>query len=305
MSVYNGERYLKSAIDSILNQTLKDFEFIIIDDGSTDKSREIINSYKDVRIKLIIQDNKGLAYALNKGIKYARGKYIARMDADDISFLNRLKKQYHFLEENLNCLAVGSNALIIDEDDNYIYSSKLETDWCKIKENLPNIPFFHSSVLFKKNAFHNVGGYPELMLRAQDAVLFNKIAKFGEICNLGDVLIKYRLVHNSLSIDKSKKMSKFLTALIIKSINDEDLTSEDISNFKRLVSSKSISYNKSIYYLHIAKKYLWNNFQPKLARNNLKKSLKISPLNLKAWLLFFLSLFPHNIIIIIYNKIKK
>ncbi|HIP11775.1 MAG TPA: glycosyltransferase family 2 protein, partial [Arcobacter sp.] len=95
LSVYNGEKYLDEAIESILNQTYQDFEFIIINDGSTDKSLEIIEKYKkeDNRIVVISRENKGLIYSLNEGISQAKGKYIARMDADDISLATRFEEQ--------------------------------------------------------------------------------------------------------------------------------------------------------------------------------------------------------------------
>ena len=116
MSVYNGEEYLRIAIDGILNQTYNDFEFIIINDGSTDQSRNIICSYTDKRIKLIDNDkNNGLIYSLNKGIENASGKYIARMDADDISLPTRLQKQFDYLESNKHFALVGSSAILIDE----------------------------------------------------------------------------------------------------------------------------------------------------------------------------------------------
>ena len=110
MSVYNGEKYLKRSIDSILNQTFKDFEFIIINDGSTDKSLEIIKSYDDDRIVLIDQENKGLTKSLNIGIKTASGKYIARQDADDVSLPDRLKKQVDFLEVREDVVLLGCRA---------------------------------------------------------------------------------------------------------------------------------------------------------------------------------------------------
>ena len=112
MPVYNGEKYLQEAIESILNQTFKDFEFIIINDGSTDKTLEIIKSFTDPRIKLITQENRGIIYSLNKGITESRGKYIARMDADDISLPERLEKEYRFLEQNPNYGIVGTTFLI-------------------------------------------------------------------------------------------------------------------------------------------------------------------------------------------------
>ncbi|MFQ5456478.1 MAG: glycosyltransferase family 2 protein [Nitrospirota bacterium] len=101
MGVYNGERYLKEAIGSILNQSLRDFEFIIINDGSTDKTREILEGYNDERLTIIEQEeNKGLTFSLNTAMDHVRGKYIARMDADDISLPERLEKQVKFLEDH-------------------------------------------------------------------------------------------------------------------------------------------------------------------------------------------------------------
>ncbi len=100
MSVYNGEKYLRNAVGSILNQTITDFEFIIINDGSTDGSREILESYNDDRIVLINQNNTGLTKALNKGLSLARGEYVARIDADDSANPARLEKQLIFLRNN-------------------------------------------------------------------------------------------------------------------------------------------------------------------------------------------------------------
>src|SRR5438270_5027187 len=110
MTVYNAQEYLNMAIDSILNQTYRNLEFIIIDDGSTDNSGHIIEAYNDSRIKYTPQKNRGLAAALNKGIGVARGKYIARMDHDDISYRTRLEKQVEFLENNKGVAMVGASS---------------------------------------------------------------------------------------------------------------------------------------------------------------------------------------------------
>ena len=126
-SVYNGERYLRRAIDSILNQSFINFEYIIIDDGSTDSTNKIIQSFNDPRIKLIENtQNIGLTKSLNIGVKICRGDYIARIDADDISFKQRLRKQYHFLLNNMNVVLVGGQRIIKD----YIHK-------CVWYDNLP------------------------------------------------------------------------------------------------------------------------------------------------------------------------
>ena len=120
MSVYNDEKYLAKSIESILNQTYSDFEFIIINDGSTDKSMEIIDRYKneDKRVVVVNQENMGLTKSLNKAIKLSKGKYIARMDSDDISVSNRLEKQIEFLKHNKDYALVGTNIVKINISDN-------------------------------------------------------------------------------------------------------------------------------------------------------------------------------------------
>src|SRR5947207_1274318 len=114
MSVYNGENYLAEAIDSILNQTFKDFEFIVIDDGSSDTSLKIIKKYTDPRIKLISRKNKGLVASLNEGLAKAKGDYIARQDADDVSLPQRLKKEVEYLDAHPKVALVGSNYKHLD-----------------------------------------------------------------------------------------------------------------------------------------------------------------------------------------------
>ena len=125
MSVYNGEKYLKEAIDSVLSQTFKDFEVLIINDGSIDKTSKILKTYKDPRIRIINnKKNIGLTKSLNKGLKLARGEYIARMDDDDVSKPNRLEKQFEFMEKNSKYAVVGSFIEIIDSKGNL--SNKVE-----------------------------------------------------------------------------------------------------------------------------------------------------------------------------------
>ena len=122
MSVYNGEKYLQEAIDSILEQTFKDFEFLIINDGSTDKTGEILESYHDLRIKIINNEkNIGLTKSLNKGLKLARGEYIARQDADDISMPERLEKEVEFLETHQDYAVVGAFAKIINKNSEILF----------------------------------------------------------------------------------------------------------------------------------------------------------------------------------------
>jgi glycosyltransferase involved in cell wall biosynthesis len=167
MPVYNAERFLKRAIDSILNQSFKNIEFLIINDGSTDLSLQIIKSYKDDRIKLIENDkNYGLIYSLNKGIEIANGKYIARMDADDISYPERIKKQYTYLEGHVNVGILGTLIKGASKFKTYA-NNNLNTSDLKARIIFNNI-FYHPTVIFRSSFIKN------------SAVLYNPDFKHGE-----------------------------------------------------------------------------------------------------------------------------
>ena len=157
MPVYNGERFLKDAIESILNQTYKNFEFIIVDDGSTDDSLKIIKEYqkKDKRIRLIEnKKNLGQAKSLNKGLSLAKGKYYAKMDSDDIACKKRIEKEVDFLERNNDYVIVGSNLEIIDENNNTIgYRFYPQKNKEIRKLIIIKSPFAHPSVMIKWQIF--------------------------------------------------------------------------------------------------------------------------------------------------------
>jgi glycosyltransferase involved in cell wall biosynthesis len=207
MSVYNGEKYLKTAIESILNQTYTDFEFIIINDGSTDQSRDIICSYSDNRIRLFDNIiNRGLIYSLNKGIEYSLGNVIARMDADDISLPTRFERQINFFNQNPDVSLVGSTAIYVDENgveksvrefsvpSNLIYSHLFFGN-----------PFIHSSVIIKKNVFTKYKYNKDFYL-AEDYYLWSQIAKEYKVANISEPLVKYR--HHDYSISLQKKIEQ-------------------------------------------------------------------------------------------------
>lgn len=202
MSVYNGEKYLREAIDSILGQTFKDFEFLIIDDGSTDDSAEIIRSYTDSRIRLIQnEENIGLTRSLNKGLKLAKGQYIARMDADDISLLCRLETQGRFLDEHPRVGLVSSSYIKINVAGEEIGFQKVSTENDEIKELfLKGLnQFCHPSSMFRKECIKKVGTYREFFKYAQDYDLWRRIAEEYSVANIGEPLLRWRISHNSIS----------------------------------------------------------------------------------------------------------
>jgi len=303
MSVYNAEKYLHEAIESILNQTFTDFEFIIINDGSTDRSLEIIESFKDERIVLINQSNTGLAKALNIGIDKSKSNFIARIDADDIAFHDRLKEQYKLFKENPEYVIIGCNAKTIDIGGNYIYNTSLPINDYECKKKLPETPFIHPSVMFRKDVFYKAGQYPERMLTGQDYVLINRMAKYGKFYNIKEPLMKYRIVPNSNSL-RSNKNNNRVHAIMDKAIDNNKISEDDYNFLKFLVKNRNSKDSMLNYYLLLAKKYLWNNYQPKLARKNLSKSFKLNP-SLYILMLFLVSFLPSKLILQSYRMLKS
>jgi glycosyltransferase involved in cell wall biosynthesis len=202
MAVFNCAATLKESIDSILFQTFKDFEFIIINDGSTDDTHRIIEGYQDRRIRLINnKKNLGLIKSLNIGLQEAKGEYIARMDGDDISLPERLSIQFNYLEKNKNVFLVGSSALIIDENGRAIKKAKIVTGR-DLSTILPKgNSLIHPSIMFRNipNLF-----YREKMLHCEDYDFYLRLITEGRtLKNLNDPLIKYRISPNSISRTKA------------------------------------------------------------------------------------------------------
>lgn len=201
MSVYNGQKFLAEAIESILKQTYTNFEFIIIDDGSTDNSLDIVWEFAaaDERIRVVVNEtNLGLAKSLNKGIALASGKYIARMDADDISMPERFEKQVAFLDENDDIGLVGTNKINLDQ------ITGQEKKYLKIPEGHLEIlwtllftpPFIHPSVMIRRSfLLENNLRYSEELQAAQDYDLWMRSLSYTKGANLSEFLLIYR-VHN-------------------------------------------------------------------------------------------------------------
>lgn len=193
MSVYNEEQHVSQAMESILNQTFNDFEFIIVNDGSVDKTYEIIKRYaeKDKRIRIINHAKReGLANSLNDGIKIAQGKYIARMDADDISLPERFQRQVEFMERNPQTGAIGSCYQEVDESGNILPRKQNPRSWKDIKKALFFYnPISHPTVMIRKEVLKKAGTYDETFPTSQDYELFSRIAQFSELRNHDEVLL--------------------------------------------------------------------------------------------------------------------
>ena len=207
LPVYNASRYLAEAIDSVLSQTFRDFELLILDDGSTDDSTAIAQTaaVKDSRIIVTKGAHRGLVYWLNAGLDLAQGTLIARMDADDISLTNRFESQVRHLDDHPDCCVVGTQALRID-------SAGLPIALWRVPERHEDIDsqhmfghsggIIHPTVMMRKATVMRAGGYREQFEAAEDFDLFLRLAEQGRLTNLSDALLRYRLHDASVSYSR-------------------------------------------------------------------------------------------------------
>lgn len=206
MSVYNGEKYLRETIESILAQTFSDFEFIIVNDSSTDNSPEIIKSYDDERIRMINnKKNMGLARSLNKALKQARGEYIARMDADDVSLSRRLEKQYEFMEEHKDIVLSGAGILYVNGYGRAIGTAVNPKELNTIKKVFfaGKIPCFHPTWIFRKELLETIKNYRNLPT-SQDYDFIARILFRGlKVSNIDECLLKYRIHARKVGYSKN------------------------------------------------------------------------------------------------------
>ena len=267
MSNYNTPiKYLKESIDSVLNQTYSNFEFIIIDDGSTDDSLEFIKSYDDPRIQLIInEENIGLTKSLNKGFEVAQGEFIARMDTDDICYPERFEKQIEYMKNHPDTFVCGSWAKILDEKGN----SRIE-DWAcgEIKDtevyrinllfcNYPNV--WHPSVLIRHQLLlDNNIKYDTECKYAQDYELWTRCSRIANFYILPEYLLKYRIHDTSISVSKRSTQKECDYYIIQNQLNHLHLTLKD-----------------SVKDLHLFFPTIWIHFfEGNLYDKNFKKWLK-------------------------------
>jgi len=211
MPVYNAEAYLSEAIESILNQTFTNFEFIIIDDASTDNSHKIIEGYskKDKRVVVLRNEkNLGIAETRTKGTKYAKGKYVAVADADDIFVLTRLEKQYNYLEGHSDCGVVGGFIELFDSDTGKIIGvRKYYEDDANLRKRLfLYCPVSQGVCMIRREVFDNLGYYDPKYPVAEDLDLWFRIGTKYKFANIQEILLKYRIHKNSSTISKIQKI---------------------------------------------------------------------------------------------------
>lgn len=220
MPVYNAERYVAEAVESILAQTFADFEFLIIDDGSTDGSLPILEQYarQDGRIRLVSRANTGYLAALNEMLGMARGELIARMDADDIAMPERLERQASYLRANPSCLLVGGRGLVVDPDGDPLchWNSEQtheEIDALHMTGDRGSV-ICHPTAMMRREAVLAVGKYREPFYTAEDLDLFLRLAERGRVANLPQVLLKYRMHPTSVCHTRKRSQQEAIRAAI-------------------------------------------------------------------------------------------
>lgn len=280
LPVYNAEKYIRNSIESILHQSFKDFELIIINDGSIDNSDAIISSFNDVRICYYANDtNLGLIKTLNKSINLSKGRYIARMDADDICMPDRLKKQFVYMESHKHIVLCGTWARIIDESGTFKGRIRRIDSHNLIRVNmLFTTPFIHPSIMIRKEILE-YNRYNENALHCEDLELWMRLAQNIKyhFANLPEYLIHYRIHLSNISIQNSNFQDEKRMQLIrpyvenlVGSVSDNEL----IIHFLAFTSSAlSFSERKQV--------KLWLENLSRL--NNLKK--QYHPKSLDALLL--------------------
>ena len=212
MSVYNGEKYLEGCIESILKQTFQDFEFIIINDCSTDMTADILHGFEEDRRFIIIHnsENIGLTKSLNKALSLARSSYIARMDVDDLSLPDRLDTQYRFMKKNTEVGVVGSSYYEINEEGAVIGEVILPEKDGDIRAKILRLnPFNHSAVMVRKSALNDSGAYNEKFVYSQDYELWFRILRKHKGYNIQEKLIMKRNPAGSVTVSKKRKQIGF------------------------------------------------------------------------------------------------
>ncbi len=208
LPVYNAASFVGEAIKSLLNQTFTDFEILALNDGSTDQSEQVILGFKDDRIRYIVsEENKGLIHQLNLGIKEAQGKYIARLDADDIAFPERLSIQYRFMQENPTVVLCGSYASVMGDETRILSHAKEDAD-IRI-ELLQHNAFIHSTVMYRKDIIekHNLV-FDEHYKHAEDYHMWVLLSSFGKLANIPQSLIQYRMHEHQVSRQFEQMLNK-------------------------------------------------------------------------------------------------
>jgi len=289
MPVYNGEQYLRRAIDSILAQTYADFEFVIVDDGSRDATLSILQEYaaRDARFRIISRPNTGIVGALNDGLQAARGELIARMDADDAAYPERFAKQVAFLDAHPECVGVGTAFMMVDPEGDPIR----EVLWTASSEEIHREllagrgGMAHPTAMLRLAAVRQVGGYRRETQYAEDLDLWLRLTEHGKLSNLPEVLLDYRIHGGSICANRSAEC----LASIRRAVRDAEIRRGlPITHYEE--SAPAAPPDPSEMIAHSVFRLIGNALaggQRRTARKHARRFLAAHPFSSMAWLLYF------------------
>jgi glycosyltransferase involved in cell wall biosynthesis len=287
--VFNGERYLVEAVQSTLRQTYADFECLIIDDGSTDRTPSILYelSLRDTRVRPIRIAHGGIVEALNAGLQEARGELIARMDADDICHPDRLEKQVRYLDEHPDCVVVGSKVMLVDPLNSTLWEIPVKHDHDGIETELlrgNGWAIFHPTAVIRKQAILDVGGYRVEYQWSEDLDLFLRLGEIGRLANLQEPLLRYRQHFSSVNKIKMEIQKRRSEQLLIEAYRRRGL--QPPARFEIDLGPNLSRYNQVLAWGNHA---LVSRNLP-AARRHALTALRYQPLRRDSWSLVYHSL---------------
>jgi glycosyltransferase involved in cell wall biosynthesis len=279
---YNAQRYLVSAVESMLRQSFTDFECIVVDDGSTDRTSSQLAGLasRDGRVRPLHVPHGGIVEALNAGIRAARGELIARMDADDISLPQRLAEQVRFMDEQPNVVAMGSKVLLVDPHDSPLWEIDVKTAHADIETELlrgNGWALFHPTALIRKDAMLRVGGYRPEYQWSEDIDLFLRLAEVGKLANCDVPLLRYRQHFSSVNHTKVELQARRVERLLA---DAHQRRRKHLSPDWRFVPTQPLPRYEQL--------RAWGrraivNRNYKVARKHAIKALAASPTKYEAW----------------------
>lgn len=287
MSVFNGEQHLEEAIISVLNQSFKKFELIIIDDGSTDSTAEILNHCNDFRIKVVTQSNQGLTYSLNQGISLMKGRFMARLDADDLCHPDRLSRQFAEMQRRPDLALLGTWAIQIDDAGKELVRNRLPVGMDAIRSMMTvSNPFVHGSMMLRKSALDATSGYREAFRFAQDYDLALRLGEHNEMDNLPEYLYFSRHTIGMVSVKHNSQQHVYAqlarTLHVERQHNEIDALQRGMAVEELLPDTELDDAGEIKYYQHlISMKCRQSEIHE--VRMAVAALLRIRPVNPKLW----------------------
>lgn len=295
MSVYNGLPEVEEAVRSILAQTFVDFEFLVLDDGSTDGSGAVLDRYAaaDPRVRVIHQENRGLSPSLRRGVEEARGALLARQDADDVSEPERLARQVAFLTAHPEIVLLGTGATVLDEHGAPLWDAAVETEDAVLRTMLRSTsPFYHGSTMFRREVALAVGNY-RTEPHVDDILLWRALAGAGRLANLPEPLYRFRLSptsQNNLTRRIGARKRSILEAL--HDGGNGDIPLADRAYLESINRRLPLRTRRAQYQVNIARGLLYRAGRPGESRRAALRALRLAPLRPDPWAILLLASVP-------------